>query len=215
MIGVMPMMTRATTKSPTTGTNSRFIKVRYFIYFWHFSPFYKILFQRFFLIWRIWDVIHVCHHEGTLGHFLAASLKSKIYSCLRIFWAVGWSPFFSNPAFSFWRTSNMVLSPPGSMVLLLVLGKKVMSFNSNSNWVFLSTQTYVSTSQESQFWVFYLMTWSPGIIVACLRKVLSFEFFIHVSMSHEMKNSNFRVFYSPPDDMAASTASWTCLQDPG
>ena len=165
-------MTRATTKSPTTGTNSRFIKVRYFIYFWHFSPFYKILFQRFFLIWRIWDVIHVCHHEGTLGHFLAASLKSKIYSCLRIFWAVGWSPFFSNPAFSFWRTSNMVLSPPGIMVLLLVLGKKVMSFNWNSNWVFLSTQTYVSTSQESQFWVFYLMTWLPPLHREPVCKIL-------------------------------------------
>ena len=148
-------MTRATTKSPTTGTNSRFIKVRYFIYFWHFSPFHKILFQRFFLIWRIWDVIHVCHHEGTLGHFLAASLKSKIYSCLRIFWAVGWLvTFFLKPSFLFLKNIQHGSFSTWCIVLLLVLRKKVMSFNSNSNWVFLSTQTYVSTSQESQFLVF-------------------------------------------------------------
>ena len=34
----------------------------------------KILFQLLFFIWRVWDLIHVCHHVSTLGHFLCRTL---------------------------------------------------------------------------------------------------------------------------------------------
>ena len=29
-----------------------------------------MLLQKFLLIWGIWDLVHVCHHEGSLGHLL-------------------------------------------------------------------------------------------------------------------------------------------------
>ena len=29
-----------------------------------------MLLERFLLIWRIWDLVHVCHHEGSLGYLL-------------------------------------------------------------------------------------------------------------------------------------------------
>ena len=86
-------------------------------YFWHF--FLSMIFPHLKNL-RCHPCLPSCRHHWTSSYLHLNNKKFKFENLLG-----HWTPFLSKAAFSFSRTSNRVLSPPG---IKDVSGKQVLSF---------------------------------------------------------------------------------------